>query len=155
MTYSSPRSPLGCACFAFIFFYGHPNVNTGAAWLQARNENLAADETQPLLHAQQPESLPKPRVPWIETHPVIGNLQRNRPLACHECDLGGSRAAMLYDVAQGLLGHAVETERHFFGERVLLFVIGKFDFDAVPSRNLLAVAPDGGYQPDVLQDGGV
>ena len=62
---------------------------------------------------------------------------------------------MLYDISQGFLGDAVETESHFFWQQAAFFVMVEVDFDAVLPRNVLAMASDGGYQSDVVQDGGV
>ncbi len=86
------------------------DVDPGARRRPRVDDERAADQAQPLPHADQPEPPVAIDGAEVEPGPIIGDPQGNPVLVPAQLDASVPGAAVFDDVAQGLLGDPVEAQ---------------------------------------------
>jgi hypothetical protein len=96
------------------------------------------DQPRPLVQADQPQTTSAPRLGEIEALPVVGNGQFQAGSGASQGDVCLACTRMRGDVAQALLGDAVEAERNVLRNGTK--VVGRErDLDAVLAADLGAM----------------
>jgi hypothetical protein len=113
----------------------------------------ALQESYPLFHTDEPQTFPLFRLFYVETHTVIGNRETNGVLESVEGHPSFRRTGMLGNVAESLLGHAIEGQCDVGVNGPELVRKRNADFEALFLAELGAMRPQCGSQSQVLHDG--
>jgi hypothetical protein len=117
----------------------HLDPQLGATLPLGINPHASPDQAHPLVEANQPQATSAPRLEKIEALSVVGDGQLQAVGSAAQGDACLARARMRDDVAQGLLGNAVQAERNGLRDGLEASGGGERDRDGVLALELGAM----------------
>ena len=118
------------------FIDGHDGLDPGSLSGGGLNREPTAEGPQPLPHADHAETVLLPDLIGVisDTGVRDGETDFSRPST--QLDFGALGAAVLYDIAERFLRHAVQTQRRVIGHRVRHVLLFKYQLNSPPLAEL-------------------
>jgi len=133
----------------------HHEIELGAVLDLGTDGHRPSDEAGPLLDADEAEAAAVACLRYREPAAIVGDAQLDGGAAAGQRHVHAMRARMPDHVAQGLLGHSVQAQRHVGGDDARAGVGMEDHLRPLCALHLVTVPAQGGDEARLLEGTGV